>query len=214
MQYPDSRILIFAKAPWPGEVKTRLIPLLGEEGAAALYRELLEGTLSRVCGAPIAPVQCWCAPDVGDSLFQRYAAEWPLELKQQVEGDLGERMFFAARDALGSASSVVLIGGDCPLLDAHYLEHALQWLKAGVDAVVGPAEDGGYVLLGLNRVNPALFQDIAWGSDDVLETTRSRLRVLGWAWRELNTLWDLDRPADLERYGPALKLNLKPTICY
>ena len=99
-----------------------------------------------------------------------------------------------------SGGPVVLIGGDCPVLQAEHLLQTLDWLKGGCDAVIGPAEDGGYVLLGLNKSSPELFRGIAWGGDSVLDETRSRLQGLGWQWRELEPLWDLDRPADLDRF--------------
>ena len=99
------------------------------------------------------------------------------------------------------APTVILVGADCPLLEARHLASAFDWLQQGEDAVLGPAEDGGYVLLGLRRVNRALFRDIPWGGDQVLALTRQRLAQLGWRWRELEPLWDLDRPADLDRLG-------------
>ena len=108
-------------------------------------------------------------------------------------------MEFAATKALDQADAVILIGADCPLLEARHLTRAFGWLQQGEDAVLGPAEDGGYVLLGLRRVNRALFRDITWGGDQVLAQTRQRLARLGWRWRELEPLWDLDRPADLDR---------------
>jgi hypothetical protein len=84
-------------------------------------------------------------------------------------------------------------------MTADYLARAFALLDGGADAVVGPAEDGGYVLLGLRRMDKRLFEDMAWGTDRVLDQTRERLAVLGWRWQELETLWDVDRPEDLER---------------
>jgi hypothetical protein len=109
-------------------------------------------------------------------------------------------MAHAARTALKEAGSVVLIGGDSPVLEKEHLIKALIWLAEGSDAVLGPAEDGGYVLLALKQMNTHLFEQIAWGGDDVCELTRQRLRALNWTWRELEPLWDVDRKEDLLRY--------------
>lgn len=200
MQFPQSRILIFAKAPEPGRVKTRLIPALGAEEAALLYNKLLRQTVGKVAEATISPIDCWCAPDTGHPVFQNMALQYGVQLEEQVGEDLGQRMEYGATQALLSADTVILIGGDCPVLEKHHLSQAFDWLAKGADAVLGPAEDGGYVLLGFKRSDPALFYDIPWGSDQVLALTRKRLEKLGWAWRELETLWDLDRPEDLARY--------------
>lgn len=199
MEFPDSRILLFTKAPLPGRVKTRLIPRIGARQAAKLHAELLWRTLRTATGG-LAPVQLWCAPDTRHSLFQEAAGWAGLTLHTQPEGDLGARMGQATERALTEAASVVLIGADCPVLERAHLRKALGWLEEGNDAVLGPAEDGGYVLLGLKRYHPGLFEDIEWGADSVLRATRQRIRQLGLAVSELETLWDLDREADLARY--------------
>ena len=201
MQFPNGRILIFAKAPVPGKAKTRLIPALGAARAAEFYAELLESTIERLATAELSTLQCCCTPDTDHPLFQRLGQEYGMELKTQVGLGLGERMEFAATEALNRADAVILVGADCPLLEARHLASAFDWLQQGEDAVLGPAEDGGYVLLGLRQVKRALFRDIPWGGDQVLALTRQRLAQLGWRWRELEPLWDLDRPADLDRLG-------------
>lgn len=205
MQYPDARILIFTKAPEPGYAKTRLIPALGAEGAAQLQRRLVTHTVSKACAPDLCPVELWCAPDSRHPVFQALAANHPLVLHTQIEGDLGVRMEHATAEVLSRSRMVVLIGTDCPSLDAAYLRQAFAGLAGGDDVVLGPAEDGGYVLLGLKACEPGLFQGIPWGSSDVLECTRRRLKALGKGWRELAVLWDLDRPADLKRLPPALR---------
>lgn len=108
----------------------------------------------------------------------------------------------ALSGALEGASRAVLIGTDCPGLSAALLEEALEALNHR-DAVLGPALDGGYVLIGLRIAAPTLFQGIPWGTDQVLEMSRVRLRALGWCWHELEPLRDLDRPNDL-LYFPEL----------
>ena len=199
MRFPDARVLIFAKAPEAGLVKTRLIPALGPQGAADLHARLLTDTLARIVPAGLAPVELWCAPEPGRDPFPSLAARHGLALHRQRGPGLGERMRYAAADALRRSARVVLIGTDCPRLDAEYIGRALRALT-GRDAVLGPAEDGGYVLLGLRRAAAALFADMPWGGARVAARTRQRMEALGWAWEELPVLWDLDRPEDLRRF--------------
>jgi hypothetical protein len=202
LRFPLAKILIFAKAPVPGACKTRLIPILGREGAARLAGELLNSAVERACQTRLAPVELWCAPDTSHSLFRQLAGRYPLSLQAQRGTDLGERMGGALRVALASAERAVLIGTDCPDLDAAYLEHALDALGE-VPVVLGPAADGGYVLLGVNRdaaaALDALFAVMPWGSDSVAAKTRERIRAAGLRWAELATLVDIDRPEDLAR---------------
>ena len=200
MQFPDSRILIFAKAPIPGQVKTRLIPSLDAEDAAHLQGALLKEAVTQAALSELAPVDLWCAPNAGHPAFMELASEFGIGLETQVGEDLGERMLRAAERGLRRADSVLLIGTDCPALSTIHLRQSLLWLGSGKDAVIGPADDGGYVLFGLRRTHPQLFRGIEWGSDRVLSDTRERLSSLGWRWGELETLWDLDRPEDLRRY--------------
>ncbi len=200
MQFPNARILIFAKAPEPGYAKTRLIPALGAEGAAELYKVLLKQTIEWAVEANLSPVQLWCAPHSAHAFFQSLARQYDVSLHEQSGADLGERMCRAADFALNRSEMALLIGGDCPLLSSVHLLQSLQWLKEGNNAVVGPAEDGGYVLLGLRQNARALFEDMPWGGDQVLKLTRKRLAELQWRWQELEPLWDLDRPADYERW--------------
>ncbi len=203
MQFPRSRILIFAKAPVAGRVKTRLIPALGPQAAARLYREMLNRQFDWLLETRIAPLSCLCAPDCDHPLF-RALEHRGVELQPQQGKDLGQRMYRAAQLALEHCESVLLIGGDCPVLAPWHLRQALEWLRGEIPAVVAPAEDGGYVLLGLRRVDPALFSDIPWGGDSVLDLTRQRLARLGWRYRELPLLWDVDRPEDLDRFHSLL----------
>jgi len=196
-----ARILIFAKAPVPGQVKTRLIPVLGPEGAAALQARLLRDLIVRLGAPPPVPLELWCAPNSTHPLFQELACCHPLTLHRQLGRDLGERLRNAACDASRRAAHLILIGADCPLLDGEYLQRALLLLANGQDAVLGPAEDGGYVLLGLRCAAAPVFTEMPWGSERVAALTRERFARLGWRWAELPTLWDLDRPEDLVRFA-------------
>jgi rSAM/selenodomain-associated transferase 1 len=192
--------MVFAKAPMPGRVKTRLVPALGEGAAAELHRQLAERTLFTALAAGLGPVELWCAPGTDDAFFAACARQYGISLRAQGEGDLGMRMMRALEHALAGGSPGLLVGSDCPVLTAEYLREAAAGLAGGNDAVFGPAEDGGYVLIGLARKPSAqLFEDIAWGTATVMQETRARLARLNWRWRELATLWDVDRPEDLLR---------------
>ena len=193
-------LVVFAKAPQPGRAKTRLAPLLGEERAARVHARMIESTLRMAAGAGFRHVELHCAPHSRHSVFPLLARRRALALRTQVRGDLGARMHGAFERALRTADAVVLIGTDCPALRPSDLRAAARALRGGADAVFAPAEDGGYVLIGLRRVSGRLFSGIDWGSDSVMEQTRQRLRELGWRWRELRILWDVDRPEDYERY--------------
>lgn len=192
-------LVVFAKAPRPGSVKTRLVPLLGEQRAAELHARMIEGTLRVALEAGFARIELHCAPDVRHPLFRKLARRHALVLRAQAAGDLGTRMLRACQRALRETEAVILIGTDCPVLRPADLRAASRALRGGADVVLSPAEDGGYALIGLRRVSPPLFSRIEWGSDSVLAETRSRLRALGWRWRELRVLWDVDRPEDYQR---------------
>lgn len=194
-----SVVIVFAKAPRPGTVKTRLVPLLGADGAAALHAKLVKRTLETVRAASLKNVELHCAPDIKDPFFGFCADQYGPPLKAQTDGDLGARMLNAITQALGAHARVLLIGTDCPAFTARHLRQADRALRGGADAVFVPCEDGGYALIGLKRVDAKLFDGIAWGSDNVMAATRARLKQLGWTWRELETLWDIDRPEDYDR---------------
>jgi len=177
---------VFARAPRAGAVKTRLIPLLGAQGAARLHARLLRRALRTARAARLGPVELWTAE------------------RRQRGVDLGERMMHAFAHSLRGAARVILIGSDCPVLRPRDLRQAARWLAGGADAVFAPAEDGGYALIALRRVSPRLFQGMRWGGAQVMAQTRARLAALGWRWRELPEVWDVDRPQDyrrLERSG-------------
>jgi hypothetical protein len=185
-----------AKAPVAGLAKTRLIPALGAQGAAALASRMLRHTLAEARAAWQGPVTLCGAPDPTHADFVAAAADGRITLEPQGEGDLGARMRRAFERALAAHPAAVLIGTDAPELDAAYLRGACAALSKN-DAVLGPAHDGGYVLIGLRRVEPRLFEAMPWSTDRVLAFTRDRLREAGLRWAELPTLHDVDEPGDL-----------------
>lgn len=191
---PDERCLVlFARTPVPGRVKTRLIPVLGEAGATALYRSLLERQLALVAGYEGAVPQLWIDGDDDEGLF----TDFPGSVHGQEGADLGERMHLALTKALASSRHAVLIGCDAPGITPAYLDQAFAALAGGCEVVLGPARDGGYVLIGMQQSQPALFRDIAWGTAGVMAQTRRVLAAMGWSWRELDIQQDIDGPDDL-----------------
>ena len=192
-------VIVFARAPRPGAVKTRLTPLLGAEGAAALHARLVERTLETARAATFPRIELHGTPDINDPFFSFCAAHFAVALAAQAGGDLGARMLAAFEAALATHRRALLLGSDCPALTARHLRQADRALREGSDAVFVPCEDGGYALIGLQRAEARLFDGIAWGGESVMADTRTRLTGLGWRWRELDTLWDVDRPEDYRR---------------
>lgn len=192
------RVAVFAKAPVAGAVKTRLAGVLGAEGAARLHAELVRHALAAACESGLGAVELWCAPDDRHSFFSQCAADFSVALKVQPEGHLGERMAHAFAESHRDDDALLVIGADCPSLDANTLRDAARALRT-CDAVFAPAEDGGYVLVGLARPLPRIFEDIAWGGSAVMARTRERLAECGASFHELATLWDVDRPEDYAR---------------
>ena len=190
-------IAVLSKAPQPGTVKTRLIPTLGSLGAARLQRSLTLTALRLAKRFSPENTTLWCAPDTRHHFFRALNAYCGVTLSGQTGNNLGERMHRAFVKRNGP---LLLIGTDCPVLQMEHLETASSVLHDGKDAVFIPAEDGGYVLVGLRRPQSRVFENIDWGSDKVMEQTRQRLNELGLCWIELEPLWDIDRPSDLERF--------------
>lgn len=197
MPAAKSKLIILAKSPIPGTVKTRLQPTVSPEDAAKLQAYFIRQTLVLASSLKDVDVELRCTPDDSHLVFQQCARQFNISLKQQRGNDLGARMANALQEALANYQQVVIIGTDCPDLTANYLNEAFLKLKQGIVVVIGPSNDGGYVLFGLRRYAPSLFTNINWGSNQVLFETRQKLQQLGWEWDELNTLRDIDTPVDL-----------------
>lgn len=200
LPFADAAVAILAKAPVAGVAKTRLGPSLGARQAARAQRCFTAATVSAVGEARLGPVTLWCAPDASHRFFRAVHGRTGIPLLAQPAGDLGERMRHAAMHHFAGHPGLplLLIGTDCPALGPGHLQEAARAL-ARHDAVLVPAEDGGYVLLGLRRPIPQVFEGIAWSTAAVAAQTRARLREAGATWHELPPLWDVDEPADWER---------------
>jgi hypothetical protein len=189
-------VIVFAKAPRAGQAKTRLIAALGAEGAALLAERLLNATLDHAVAADIGPVQLCVTPDRTHPAFAAASRHGSVIVTEQGDGDLGERMARAFERALATRGIALLIGTDAPQLDAAYLRAAAAALD-DADAVFGPAADGGYTLVGLQRPAAGLFSGMRWSHSQVMAQTRERLAALGLRHVELPVLHDVDEPADL-----------------
>jgi rSAM/selenodomain-associated transferase 1 len=208
--HPQGRILVFCKAPQPGLVKTRLQPLLSAAQCAQLHEYLTEHTLQTALAAKICPVELWVTDE--HPFFADCKKRYPLSCHLQRGDTLGQRMAYALQQTLQTVRFAIIIGTDCPCLHSRHLLTVASYLADNPrTAVLGPAEDGGYVLLGAGQDMPEVFTDISWGSNQVLQQTRDHLHNLGIKYKELEPLWDIDRPEDLQRLRNCLTVpeNLK-----
>lgn len=199
-------VAVFSKPPVAGRVKTRLIPAIGPDEAAELHHRLLRHTLRTVCQTGCAR-SLWIAGEIAHPALLDASHDFGIGLRRQEGHDLGARMKQSMLHLLSHAEAVALIGTDCPVLEARHLEQVSAVLHGGVEVAVIPAEDGGYVLIGVARTLPArlnaildaLFDDMPWSTDRVMALTRERLQAISASWHELPDLWDVDRPEDLVR---------------
>jgi len=192
-------VLVFAKAPEPGQVKTRLVPALGEGPAAVLAARLARRTVAEVTRAGLASVTLCATPDTRHPFFELLQRHHGVALAKQGGGDLGARMHRALAVALCEHDAAILVGTDIPGLLAADLVRAAALLEDGADAVLGPAEDGGYWLIGLRRSDAFLFDDMSWGGAEVLAETRRRMDARSMRVACVAERWDVDRPDDLVR---------------
>ncbi len=199
MRFPDARIQVFARSPEPGRTKTRLIPLLGKTGAAAFHARQVHERLGMLTAAGLCPVELWCSPSGSTAFFQECQERYGVTLHDQSAGDLGVRMQHALAAALDHAKSALLVGTDCPSLCAADLAEAFTGLQRGADVVLGPARDGGYYLVGMQRPVPALFSGMPWGTSAVLAESITRLGQLGLSHYCLTERMDVDTPDDYRR---------------
>lgn len=195
---PAVRLCLFARPARFGQVKSRLAAGLGEEQALDAYRRLLRDTLQRLARVPGIPAELWLA-GTPDPWVLSQAAEFGLRWRRQRGADLGARMALALDDCLAGGAAGLIVGSDCPPIDAEYVRAAAAVLTDH-DLVLGPAEDGGYGLIGLSRGCAALFEGVPWGTSQVLVRTLEIAGRAGLTVALLDTVWDVDTPADWQRY--------------
>lgn len=192
-----TRLVIFAKAPQAGTVKTRLIPALGADGAATLARAMLAHTLQQALAAGLDAVELCMSPRPDDPAWRGVALPAGVDYTAQGVGNLGERMDRAMQRALNlHQGQVLLIGTDCPALGSEHLREAARQL-AQHDAVLLPVADGGYVLVGLRAPCPDVFANMPWSTSRVAAETLHRLGALGLRVWQGPMLRDIDEAADL-----------------
>lgn len=197
---PSRRLCIFARAPVRGQVKRRIAKDLGDDTAFAAHVHLVERTLERCAVEDDYAVElCIGDGELDDPLIQRWNDRFRITLTQQVGAELGSRMAHALSESLAAGAIPVLIGSDCPTIDHDYVMTAFTHLEA-VDVVLGPAEDGGYGLIGLKRVAGDLFNDMPWGSSGVLGATLERARSAGLSVAQLAPVQDVDTSSDWRVY--------------
>lgn len=204
-EYPEQNVVLIQFAKWPelGRVKTRLIPALGEQGALAAHQRLTLAVLDNLLATGL-PVEFWwdraltAPPLAATSVLDKILAAGVVQRFQQG-ADLGARMQQALASGLEHNHKVLIIGSDCPAVDAAYVAQAVAALDQA-DMVMGPSDDGGYVLIGARKTTSGMLDGIAWGSPQVLEKTCGKLREEGLSHRLLEPRWDVDEAEDWERF--------------
>lgn len=189
MKSPD--LIIFAKQPVAGRVKTRLQSDYSGAQAAEIAAFLIRSTVQLATASWPSEVYLYAAPDPEHPLFQRLATEFHVQLAAQTDGDLGQRMLQALREGITRSGAAAILGCDVPHCPWHIIEQAHEHLANGKN-VLGPTEDGGYYLIGLQQLQPALFGGIEWGGGDVAEVTSRRALEAGVIFEMLPTLEDID----------------------
>lgn len=199
MSINKNKLLIFTKSPILGEVKTRLQPEYSQEQSLKVHTRLLLNTLELSNKLNELDIELCCAPDRTSSFFLECEKNYPISLSNQEGEGLGERMAFSMSVALQTYEKVIVIGTDCPDINESYLRDAFDALNE-LDVVIGPADDGGYILLGLKKFSMELFTGIPWSTDKVYFQTKNILENLSLSYKELGIMHDLDRPEDLLRH--------------
>lgn len=210
MLYPDAKLILFSRAPEAGKVKTRLIPALGKQGAAELQQRMSRHIIDLVFQAQFTNIEIQCQPDSKHDFFTHLLNDYCVELNAQNGDDLGQKMAHAMQQALSQHNYAIIIGTDAPALSKEYIRQAFEQLRSGIDVVLGPAEDGGYVLIGCSSFKAEIFKNISWSTEHVYKQTLKRIIDCDMTYHELDMQWDVDRPQDLYRLknDPALSFLL------
>jgi len=189
------QLIIFLKAPEISRCKTRLIPLLGEQGATEFYIDLATHCVKNLHSLSNIDVTLFCYPDIHHDFLHQLSKTYHVGLQAQQGHDLGERMFNAIECALYQHEQCVLIGSDCPSLTPEYIEQAFSALNSH-DIALGPVTDGGYILIGARKIDPEIFANTQWSTHSVLQQCLQNIEKLKYSHYLLPTLWDIDTPND------------------
>ena len=193
-------VICFCKYPDPGMVKSRLSTNLGEECAAQIYKTILENLLQNICMRKFE-VALYCYPDINHYFFKYCKDRYNVSLYSQEGNDLGMRMLNAMNIHLNSKKPIILIGSDCLELDSDYINNSLLALEAGNDIVLGPTLDGGYALIGANRIDASIFCNITWSTSSVLQQTKEKIKSLGWTVACMPCIRDIDTLSDYQYFS-------------
>jgi rSAM/selenodomain-associated transferase 1 len=206
----DIVVMVFAKAPVPGKVKTRLGRSLGMRRASSIYQKMLFQFLEKLTATNTVTLQLWCYPDTRHPFFRKCARELNVSLRRQQGFDLGSRMLHAFRTNRSYHFSI-LTGSDIPGIDVLEIEQSVSLLQDKMDVVFLPTEDGGYGLVAMTRPYPELFCNMVWSTEKVLRQTLSRANRRGLVYSLLDSMPDIDKKSDYITYKnrPAEKLQRK-----
>lgn len=195
------KLIIFSKPPVPGKVKTRLIPALGISKATQLHQHMLEQTVEMASKLHNIDCELHCSDDINHLFFIHLSDKYGIRRILQHGNDLGERMSNALKTSLINSQQCIIIGTDCPSIDQSYIYQAFEQL-INVDVILGPALDGGYVLIGSRTHHDQLFKHIIWSTSDVFKQTVKNVNLLKLKYHKLKTLSDVDTGEDLDLLSP------------
>ncbi len=199
----NNQLIIFIKSPVPGQCKTRLIPFLSAENACDFYQQMVLTCINKLKTLSSTDIALYVYPDTSHPFIKSISKQNHFSVYPQQGDNLGERMYHAMQTSLKTYQQCVLIGTDCPIMDTIYINKAFNTLKQH-DIVIGPAEDGGYVLIGARKISECIFNNIDWGSAAVLQQSLQQMKNTDFSITQLNALWDIDEPADYLRYQTLL----------
>jgi len=199
MKKTNKQLIVFIKHPLAGKCKTRLIPFLSAEQASEFYKSLVKICFDNISLLSEIDIAVYAYPDSTHPFIQNINQAHNATLHNQKGDDLGERMQHAISSSLETYSQCVLIGTDCPLINATYINDAFKSLRQH-DMVFGPAEDGGYVLVGATKINKNIFSKINWSTSQVLQQNLNNTKAASFNTHLLKTLWDIDTPEDYIKY--------------
>ena len=204
----DTVILVFAKAPVEGSVNTRLIPDIGVRAATQLQHDFVKQRLDMLTQEKMADVILMCSPDEKQNFFMQCKKQYSVKLRKQTGENLGERMRNGVRQALIDYKHCIVIGTDAPALSMRMIHQTMDVLRNDTDVGFVPAEDGGYVLVSMKQCHDVLFQDINWGTAEVMQQSKDRLNENNISYKELEPCWDVDRLEDYQRYLEYIKVEM------
>ena len=195
----NKQLIVFVKSPISGKCKTRLIPFLSADEACEFYKSLIVTHFENLKSLTNIEIAIYAHPDTDHPFIKKISEKYNTTLHNQHGNNLGERMHNAISRSLQHYKKTVLTGSDCPVLSVEYINKAFKALEQH-DIVLGPAEDGGYVLIGANKIESKLFKKINWGTSSVLQKSISNHKKYNYKTALLKPLWDIDTPEDYIKY--------------